>query len=82
MAYTAVSPRETAIAGGATIAAGVLVVRTDTNKLIVNPTAQTATALLASLGSAGSITTADLSFRTGRFGVDDTRSLCQGFSVY
>jgi hypothetical protein len=46
----AVPPRETPIAGGAIIPAGQLVVIKDTNKVVVNPVAQTATAFLATFG--------------------------------
>jgi hypothetical protein len=52
----AVPPRETPIAGGTVIPAGALVVVN--GKPVVNPTPQTATALLASLGASRNIRSA------------------------
>jgi hypothetical protein len=62
----AVPPRETPIAGGTIIPAGQLFVVKDTNKVVVNPVAQTAAALLASVGGT-TLTTCDVSARSGSF---------------
>jgi hypothetical protein len=60
----AVPPREMPIAGATVIPAGQLVVVN--GKVVVNPTPQTASALLASLG-ASTITTIDVAARSGTF---------------
>jgi hypothetical protein len=62
----AVPPRETPIAGGTIIPAGQLVVVKDTNKVIVNPIAQTAAALLASVGGT-TLTTCNVAARRDAF---------------
>ena len=59
-----VPPNEKPIAGGTVIPAGVLVVVN--GKVVVNPTQQTATSLLASLG-ASTITTINIAARSGAF---------------
>jgi hypothetical protein len=46
----AVPPKEVPIAGSTILPAGQLFVVKDTNKVVVNPIAQTAAALLASVG--------------------------------
>ena len=59
-----VPPTEMPIPGANTVPAGTVVVVN--GKVVVNPTTQTATALLASLGAA-TITTADVAKRVGTF---------------
>jgi hypothetical protein len=63
----AIPPREMPIAGGTLLAAGQLFVVKDTNKVIVNPIAQTAAALIASIPGATTLTTCDVSARSGSF---------------
>jgi hypothetical protein len=60
----AVSPKEVPIAGGTLLVPGALYVVN--GKPVVNPVQQTAASLLASLGAA-TITTIDLSARSGAF---------------
>ena len=62
----AIPPREVVIPGGTLLAAGQLFVVKDTNKVIVNPIAQTAAALLASVGGT-SLTTCGVADRWGTF---------------
>jgi hypothetical protein len=62
----AVPPKEMPIAAGTVIPAGQLVVIKDTNKVIVNPIAQTAAALLASVGGT-TLTTCSVADRWGVF---------------
>jgi hypothetical protein len=57
-------PTETTISGGTTVPAGTLVVVD--GKVVVNPTTQTAAALLASLSGAA-VTTIDVAKRVGTF---------------
>lgn len=61
---TVVPPTEKPIAGATTIPAGALVVVD--GKVVVNPTVQTATSLLSSLG-ASTITTVDVAKRVATF---------------
>jgi hypothetical protein len=62
----AVPTREVPIAGGTVLPAGALFVVKDTNKVIVNPIAQTAAALLASVGGT-TLTTCSVDDRWGAF---------------
>jgi hypothetical protein len=62
----AIPPRETPIAGGTIIPAGQLVVIKDTNKVVVNPVAQTAAAFLAANGGT-IVTTCSVADRWGAF---------------
>jgi hypothetical protein len=62
----AIPPREVPIAPATVLPAGQLFVIKDTNKVIVNPVAQTAAALLASVGGT-TLTTIDLGARRGAF---------------
>jgi hypothetical protein len=61
-----IPPREVPIAPATVLPAGQLFVIKDTNKVIVNPVAQTAAALLASVGGT-TLTTIDLGARRGAF---------------
>jgi hypothetical protein len=62
----AVPPKEVPIAGGTILPAGQLFVVKDTNKVVVNPIAQTAAALLASVGGT-TLTTCSVADRWGAF---------------
>jgi hypothetical protein len=62
----AVPPKEVPIAGATVLPAGQLFVVKDTNKVVVNPIAQTAAALLASVGGT-TLTTIDVAARSGAF---------------
>jgi hypothetical protein len=66
MSKVAIPPREAPIAGATIIPAGQLVVIKDTNKVVVNPVAQTAAALLASVGGT-TLTTCSVADRWGAF---------------
>jgi hypothetical protein len=61
------SPKETAIAGGATLNAGQLYVNGDTGVPFVAPRTDTAASIAASLGIVSHITTIDLPARVGAF---------------
>jgi hypothetical protein len=63
----AVPPREVVISGATVLPAGQLFVVKDTNRVVVNPVSQTATALLASIPGATTLTTIDISARRGAF---------------
>jgi hypothetical protein len=62
----AVPPREVPVAGATVLPAGQLFVVKDTGKVIVNPIAQTAAALLASVGGT-TLTTCSVADRWGAF---------------
>ena len=62
----AVSSKEVPIAGGTILPAGQLFVVKDTNKVVVNPIAQTAAALLASVGGT-TLTTCNVAARRDAF---------------
>jgi hypothetical protein len=62
----AVPPKEVPIAGATVLPAGQLFVIKDTNKVVVNPIAQTAAALLASVGGT-TLTTCSVADRWGAF---------------
>jgi hypothetical protein len=66
MPKVVIPPREVTIAGGTLLPAGQLYVIKDTNKVVVNPVAQTATALLASVGGT-TLTTCSVADRWGAF---------------
>jgi hypothetical protein len=63
----AVPPTEVVISAGTLLAAGQLFVIKDTNKVVVNPVAQTAAALIASIPGATTLTTINVAARTGAF---------------
>jgi len=66
MSKVAIPSTEKPIAGATLLAAGQLFVVADTNKVIVNPVAQTAAALLASVGGT-TLTTCNVAARRGTF---------------